>query len=237
MLWERTWRTEAVIRFCAAQMICFCLGAMAITVLQKAGVGFFQPATGFGVVLVGTLSFQGATWVLAPLFLRWHEIDWKQGFGLRGPRVPYVLLLAFLVTTIALPIAMLLQTVSIHLLTSIGWEAKPQDAVMTLLNAKTWWARAYLAFFAVICAPVAEEFIFRGVLYPFIKQLGFPRLAWILVSFIFASIHMNLPIFIPLFVLAMTWTWLYEKTGNLLAPIAGHCLFNAANLALYLIQP
>ena len=37
---------------------------------------------------------------------------------------------------------------------------------------------AYLGFFTIACAPVAEEFMFRGMFYPFIKQLGFPRLAW-----------------------------------------------------------
>ena len=36
----------------------------------------------------------------------------------------------------------------------------------------------------------------------------------------------------PLFVLALVLTWLYEKTDSLLAPIAAHALFNAANLVL-----
>ena len=37
-------------------------------------------------------------------------------------------------------------------------------------------------------------------------------------------------IFVPLFVLALALTWLYEFTDNLLAPIAAHSLFNTANL-------
>ena len=81
-------------------------------------------------------------------------------------------------------------------------------------------------------APVAEEFIFRGMLYPFVKQLGWPRLAWFGVSFLFALIHDDAATFVPLFVLALALTWLYEKTDNLLAPIAAHSLFNAANLVL-----
>jgi hypothetical protein len=77
---------------------------------------------------------------------------------------------------------------------------------------------------------VAEEFIFRGMLYPFVKQLGWPRLAWVGVSFAFALIHDDAATFVPLFVLALALTWLYEKTDNLLAPITAHALFNAANL-------
>jgi membrane protease YdiL (CAAX protease family) len=90
----------------------------------------------------------------------------------------------------------------------------------------------YLGFFAVVLAPVAEEFIFRGVLFPFIKQLGFPKIAWIGVSLLFALVHATPSIFIPLFVLALALTWLYEKTNTLLAPIFAHALFNAVGLVL-----
>jgi membrane protease YdiL (CAAX protease family) len=35
--------------------------------------------------------------------------------------------------------------------------------------------------------------------------------------------------------LALCLTWLYEKTGGLLAPILAHGLFNLANLILLLV--
>jgi membrane protease YdiL (CAAX protease family) len=37
---------------------------------------------------------------------------------------------------------------------------------------------------------------------------------------------------VPLFVLALGLTWLYEFTDNLLAPVVAHALFNAANIVL-----
>jgi membrane protease YdiL (CAAX protease family) len=75
------------------------------------------------------------------------------------------------------------------------------------------------------------------MLYPFIKQLGWPKLAWIGVSLLFALIHVNAPTFLPLFVFALAQTWLYERTDNLLAPVAAHSLFNGANLVvLYLLN-
>ncbi len=55
------------------------------------------------------------------------------------------------------------------------------------------------------------------------------------VSFLFALIHGSAAIFIPLFALALALTWLYEKTGNLLAPIVVHGLFNAVNLVLLIL--
>ncbi len=98
------------------------------------------------------------------------------------------------------------------------------------------WTIVYLGVFAVVIAPVAEEFIFRGMLFPFVKQLGFPKLAWFGVSALFALIHLNAPTFVPLFVFALALTWLYEWTDNLLAPITAHALFNAANFAVLLWQ-
>ncbi|MGH7953935.1 MAG: lysostaphin resistance A-like protein, partial [Limisphaerales bacterium] len=94
----------------------------------------------------------------------------------------------------------------------------------------------YFGVFAIVIAPVAEEFIFRGMLFPFIKRLGFPKLAWFGVSFLFAAIHFDVAIFVPLFVLALALTWLYERTDNLLAPIAVHALFNATNFVMLILQ-
>jgi hypothetical protein len=74
------------------------------------------------------------------------------------------------------------------------------------------------------------------MLFPFIKQLGWPKLAWFGTSFLFALIHLNVPTFVPLFVFALALTWLYERTDNLLAPITAHALFNATNLVMLLYQ-
>jgi uncharacterized protein len=105
-----------------------------------------------------------------------------------------------------------------------------------VMDAKSLWTTVYLGVFAVVIAPVAEEFVFRGMFYPFVKQFGSPRLAFFGVSALFAEIHFDMGTLVPLFALALALTWLYEKTDNLLAPITAHALFNATNLALLLWQ-
>jgi membrane protease YdiL (CAAX protease family) len=232
MLSAKPWRGEAVLQFCGAQLLCFCLGLLIAGSLQKAGIAAFQPPDGFGAVLLGTLGFQGAAWLLILFFLRQHQVGWREAFGFRGPRLPYALLMAVLVVVVLLPVALGLQQVSAVVLTRLGWPPEEQLAVTLLANTKSWWMRVYLGVFTVVLVPVAEEFIFRGMLYPFVKQLGWPRLAWVGVSFAFALIHDDAATFVPLFVLALMLTWLYEKTDNLLAPITAHSLFNAANLVI-----
>jgi membrane protease YdiL (CAAX protease family) len=87
----------------------------------------------------------------------------------------------------------------------------------------------------VLLAPVAEEVLFRGILYPAIKQMGRPRLALWGTSLLFAAVHMNVVTFVPLAVLALVLTVLYERTNNLLAPITAHVLFNALNFGMLLV--
>jgi hypothetical protein len=232
MLSAKPWRGEAVLQFCGAQLVCFCLCLLIAGLLQKAGIAAFQPPDGFGAVLLGTLGFQGAAWLFILFFLRQHQAGWREAFGFRELQLPRALLVAVLVVIVLLPVALGLQQVSAVVLTKLGWPPEEQLAVTLLANTKSWWMRVYLGAFAVVLAPVAEEFIFRGMLYPFVKQLGWPRLAWVGVSFAFALIHDDAATFVPLFVLALALTWLYEKTDNLLAPITAHALFNAANLVL-----
>jgi membrane protease YdiL (CAAX protease family) len=113
-----------------------------------------------------------------------------------------------------------------------------QQAVQTLQLASTWLPRLALAVVTILLAPVAEEILFRGILYPWIKEAGFPRLALWGNALLFAAVHANLMTFMPLTVLALALTFLYEKTDNLLAPIATHAVFNGMNfIALYYVLP
>ncbi len=232
MLSAKPWRSEAVAQFIALQLLCFCFSVVLIGLLQKTGLTAFRPPAGFGAVLLATLGFQGGTWVLMLIFLRQHQTGWREAFGFHGPQLPRALLIAVALTILILPAAWLLQCLSGLALTRLGWPPEEQAAVDMINGAKSWWLRIYLGVFAVVLAPVAEEFVFRGMLYPFVKQLGSPRCALFGINALFALIHLDIGTLVPLFVLALALTRLYERTDNLLAPITAHGLFNAANLAV-----
>jgi membrane protease YdiL (CAAX protease family) len=236
MLSEKPWRIEAVLLFCAAQIVCLCLGLTIAALLHKAGVNGFQERADFGNLLFATLSFLGAAWVLIRVFLRLHQTGWLAAFGWRDTKLKPVLLTAVAFILVVMPVVVVLQGASVYVFEQLGWPHEDQAAVEMLLGANGCWVTAYFGLFAIVIAPVAEEFIFRGMLFPFIRQLGFPKLAWIGVSALFALIHANAPAFVALFVFALALTWLYERTDNLLAPITAHALFNAANFVLLLWQ-
>jgi membrane protease YdiL (CAAX protease family) len=236
MLSQKPWRAEAVIQLVAGVFGCLCLGVLLVAGLRQAGVPAFKAADGFAPVLVATLSFQGAACGLMVLFLWFHGVGWRDAFGLRQPGLVRALWFGAVVLAVVFPVVLVLQQISGLALTRLGWPPEDQRAVDLLANTKSVWLRGYLVFFAVVLAPIGEEFLFRGVLFPFVKQLGWPRLAWLGVSLLFALIHVNLPTLVPLFVLALVLTWLYDRTDRLLVPIAAHSLFNTANLAILFLQ-
>jgi membrane protease YdiL (CAAX protease family) len=56
-----------------------------------------------------------------------------------------------------------------------------------------------------------------------------PWAAALITSVTFGAIHLNVMTFLPLTFFGLVLIWLYERTGNLLAPIVSHSLFNLAN--------
>ncbi|OHE73030.1 MAG: hypothetical protein A2Y14_00240 [Verrucomicrobia bacterium GWF2_51_19] len=91
--------------------------------------------------------------------------------------------------------------------------------------------------FAVIVAPVTEELTFRAGFYRFLKgRLGY-RAAAVVSSVLFATMHANLLSFLPLVLIGLLLTRTYERTGNLLANICFHALFNLNTLLILLLIP
>jgi membrane protease YdiL (CAAX protease family) len=236
MLSAKPWRTDAVFFFLGVQACCFFFGSLAIALLQKAGVAGFKDMSDPGCILLGTLCMQGATWVLMGIFFYQNDISWREALGFQKGNLLSSLLLAFATVVLVLFVALWLQSITVELMEKMHWKAKDEAAVTLLSNVSSPAMEIYLTLFTVVIAPVAEEFIFRGVLYPFIKQLGYPKTALIGVSLLFAFIHWDVAIFIPLFLLALALTWLYEKTDNLMAPIFAHALFNGINLTILDLQ-
>ena len=185
-------------------------------------------------IVVSMLLFQGASLLLVAWFLREQHETWAAAFGLRRDTM-LALAKGLALALVALPVCWLVQAACGHVLRAAGLGAKEQTMVEILRLVERWPARIVLGLTAVLLAPVAEEVLFRGILYPTLKQFASARLALWGSSLLFAVIHFNAASFIPLLLLALLCVSLYERTQNLLAPILTHLCFNAANLALLFI--
>lgn len=95
------------------------------------------------------------------------------------------------------------------------------------------------AFIAVVVAPIVEEVVFRGILF---RALGDRVGVWlgaVISSAVFALIHVEVVLSQPvalggLFAVGLVLALAYQWTGNLLVPILGHAVFNAASVGLAL---
>jgi len=233
MLWKKSWPLESVLMLLGGIVFAFVFGNIGAGLLRRAGVHGFLGDESLGTILAATLSFHGAVLLLGTLFLKFNDITWKDVLGLTQWKRTVVMVLIAL--AVGVPLMFTLKILSEFTLTRLGFPVEDQRAVELILNAKSTWLRVYLGVFAIVIAPLAEEFCFRGIIFSACKKFGWPKFGWLGGSFLFALIHFNAPTFLPLFVFALVLTWLYEKTEGLFAPILAHSLFNTANLALLVL--
>ena len=224
----RAWNPENVIHRLGGYLL-FLYGGFVLTYFAH-NTGHSQVSP-IGQMIVATLSLQGAAVLLIPHFLLEQGLDWNESFGFRnnpGRAVAWGVISA----SLFLPLAMGLQWVSAQVMPHLHLKPAQQESVQTLQMAVSWTQRLGLGMVTIIIAPMAEEMFFRGILYPAVKKAGFPRLALWGTALIFAGVHLNLVTFIPLVVLALGLTILYERTDNLWSSITAHALFNALNFAI-----
>lgn len=87
-----------------------------------------------------------------------------------------------------------------------------------------------ICFSAAIAAPIVEELIFRGYLYPIMKKYTGAWFALISTSLLFGIIHVSLVPLIPLAIFGAMLVLLYEYTGSIWTPMIAHCIFNTTTL-------
>ena len=91
---------------------------------------------------------------------------------------------------------------------------------------------ALLVVLAVVMAPIAEEIIFRGCLYRFLKSQTTCLPAQLVSGTLFALIHANLFSFVPLAAVGVLLARVYERSSNLLVAIWFHAFFNGFSLLM-----
>jgi membrane protease YdiL (CAAX protease family) len=223
-----------VVRLMAGLFASMLLGALIVSGYESVAAEGGKKHRDLLLFVVGIFTFHGVGLVLIDVFVRQHNISWGEAFGFNEPRLSRAIFLAVVVAIITLPIALSLTELSAKILRQFQVSVEPQQVVRVMQTANSRWQLVLHGLAAVFLAPFVEELFFRGILYPSIKQRGFRKLALWGTSIFFALTHSNLMIFLPLTVLAIILTFLYETTQNLLAPIITHSLFNAANF-VYLL--
>lgn len=157
-------------------------------------------------------------------------------FGLNWREWPREVPQAFLSLLCIYPAIIVLQLVMEKI---YGPDLAPQEILRFLANNPGLHEKLLLILLAIVMAPLAEEFIFRGYIFGVARQYIGRWPAILLNSLVFAFIHGHIPAFLGLFVLAVFLTLVYERTGSLWAPIMLHAFFNTVTIigTLYFPAP
>ena len=93
-----------------------------------------------------------------------------------------------------------------------------------------------LLFLGGIVVPLQEEILFRGLVYPPLRQTYGRGGGIILTALFFGLMHFDFIRFLPLAVGGLILTWLYEKTKSLWSVIIAHGVWNILMTALMWLQ-
>ncbi len=183
------------------------------------------------------LSFAGGVVIIALLWPRWRGLpkkEWRLTLGLhRGRGFWREVGWGLAGWAVGLPLLAIGALISMYLSRVTG--IVPSHPIVEEFAAPGM-TRWYMALLAAVWAPLAEETMFRGLLFPALSA----RARWVIgalgSSFIFAIIHPQGWVgALPLIALAVTMCALRAFRGSLIAPMTLHALNNGLIATILLV--
>ena len=114
------------------------------------------------------------------------------------------------------------------------FQGKEQQDMVTHLAQGGMDLKITIAVCAVIFAPLVEEVIFRGYLYPVFKKFLGWESSLVFTSILFGLLHVDIVAFLPLSIFGALLAIVYERTKTLWAPILAHFLMNLLTIVIQL---
>ncbi len=172
-------------------------------------------------------------------------LPWAAGtsFGALGFRAPTARILG--VAAIG-ALAMVILTNGLETLLQTALHVKvSEQAVILFLSMKTPATKALFAFLGIVLAAIAEEMVFRVLLFNAIRRYSRFWVAALASSILFGFVHatpgvpllQNFILTLPLAIGGVILCAVYARTRNAYAPMITHGLFNAVSFVALLFAP
>lgn len=118
-----------------------------------------------------------------------------------------------------------------HLLLEKIYSAEVElQEVAEIVSGNLSWVEILYMITAIFIAPVYEELMFRGILFPYFTKRAGLIPGVVIVSVLFALMHLHTPSLVPLAMLSGTLCLAYWRTGSLWTSIGVHMIFNAVSI-------
>ncbi len=117
----------------------------------------------------------------------------------------------------------------------LGFPVQEQSWLLELLRDRE--QVLGLAPWLVVIVPVSEEIFFRAYVFRMLSQRAGLAAGLVVSSIMFAAVHLNPSGFFVYFGIGMVLAYVYRRTSNIAAPIAGHIVHNSLVLSALLLMP
>lgn len=231
------WEPRVYGRAAAAGFAGAAAGLLAVVFLAF----WFSPLSPLAMVWLGIVPIQVMA-LAAAIIVLMQEFPGDSLFQVVDLRLSGVFTISFLkkcfltfVVSYPAVSAVFMLTAGLYFLFA-GRPPRPSPVIQLISRGDGIWFLTSVVLTTVLFVPLAEEILFRTVLFEAILPAGRRRAAMI-TSLIFAIVH-QVPEQIPaLFVLGMILQKARWRRGTLAAPIFIHSAFNALSLCLVLVSP
>jgi len=216
-------RVLAVMALALMLYIAVLVAVMAGTAyLAGEGVGGSAAITAFLLLLaLQPVAFLGAGYVLA---IRIWGLSWSD-FGITAARRKWVFLVP-LFWVLSLPVVGVLKYTTDYLLGTPG--SNPYADTFEALGPASPGLIIAVIVLGGIIVPASEEFLFRGLLYPWLRSRLGIVVAALISSLLFSLLHLHPAILAPIFFLGIVLALLREYSGSIWPPILFHAIHNSA---------
>jgi hypothetical protein len=123
-----------------------------------------------------------------------------------------------------------------NILTHLFGTPAPQSFTVAVKGVNYQWEFGLLAILGGVVAPIKEEMLFRGLIYPPLRQALGRGKGMLLTGLFFATLHFDIVRFLPLFIGGVVLAWLYERSASIWPAVVAHGTWNILMAAALWIQ-
>lgn len=214
-----------------------CLSAMVLALIpfvQLAVAAYqmaWQPDRNFWIA-VSMLGLDGFIILTILAFANHKGQSAVETFGFIGDRPNRSILTSVRGYVTAFPWLVLLLVAIVEVVRLTGWKPPEEPIAQLIFQEGRPLVLTMTMLLACVIGPVAEELLFRGVLYAAVRK----RTSWVVAMLVsgalFALIHTNPLGFVPIMGLGCLLAYLYERTGSLAGPLLVHIVHNTLLMSL-----
>ena len=179
-----------------------------------------------GVGLGDALLYLGVIWIFLRLIRRPFS-----DLGFVKPRKRFVVLGFVAGILLFLGIGLLG-----NVLTHVFGTPAPQSFTVAVKGVSYQWEFGLLAFLGGVVAPLKEELLFRGLIYPPLRHAFGRGKGMLLTGLFFATLHLDIVRFLPLLIGGVVLAWLYERSASIWPAVIAHGTWNILMAAALWIQ-